>query len=68
MSERSAQVLWFDDVGRADVSCVGDKNASLMFSIEVLINAAWGMGENVVQGTVDPDEYEVFKSCCPIHR
>jgi pyruvate,water dikinase len=27
----------------------------------VLINAAWGLGENVVQGTVDPDEYEVFK-------
>jgi pyruvate,water dikinase len=40
-----------------------------MFSIDtetgfekiVLINAAWGLGENVVQGTVDPDEYEVFK-------
>jgi pyruvate,water dikinase len=27
----------------------------------VLINAAWGLGENVVQGAVDPDEYEVFK-------
>jgi pyruvate,water dikinase len=40
-----------------------------MFSIDtetgfdkvVLINAAWGLGENVVQGAVDPDEYEVFK-------
>ena len=40
-----------------------------MFSIDtetgfdkvVLINAAWGLGENVVQGTVDPDEYQVFK-------
>ncbi len=43
--------------------------AGVMFSIDtetgfdrvVLINAAWGLGENVVQGTVDPDEYQVFK-------
>jgi pyruvate, water dikinase len=43
--------------------------AGVMFSIDtetgfdkvVLINAAWGLGENVVQGTVDPDEYVVFK-------
>ncbi len=27
----------------------------------MLINAAWGLGENVVQGAVDPDEYLVFK-------
>lgn len=27
----------------------------------VVINAAWGLGENVVQGTVNPDEYSVFK-------
>ncbi len=27
----------------------------------VLINAAWGLGENVVQGTVTPDQYVVFK-------
>ncbi len=47
-----------------------DKGASgVMFSIDtetgfdkvVLINAAWGLGENVVQGAVDPDEYQVFK-------
>jgi pyruvate,water dikinase len=43
--------------------------AGVMFSIDtetgfdkvVVINAAWGLGENVVQGTVDPDEYQVFK-------
>lgn len=43
--------------------------AGVMFSVDtetgfdkiVLINAAWGLGESVVQGTVDPDEYEVFK-------
>ena len=27
----------------------------------VVINAAWGLGENVVQGTVNPDKYVVFK-------
>jgi pyruvate, water dikinase len=27
----------------------------------VLISAAWGLGESVVQGTVNPDEYVVFK-------
>jgi hypothetical protein len=40
-----------------------------MFSIDtetgfrdaVLINAAYGLGENVVQGAVNPDEYYVFK-------
>jgi hypothetical protein len=26
----------------------------------VLINAAWGLGETVVQGNVDPNEYQVF--------
>lgn len=43
--------------------------SGVMFSIDtetgfdkvVLINAAWGLGENVVQGSVDPDEYQVFK-------
>ncbi len=43
--------------------------SGVMFSIDtetgfdkiVLINAAWGLGENVVQGTVDPDEYQIFK-------
>lgn len=43
--------------------------SGVMFSIDTetgfprvaLINAAWGLGENVVQGAVDPDEYEVFK-------
>ncbi|NIN34625.1 MAG: phosphoenolpyruvate synthase [Gammaproteobacteria bacterium] len=45
-------------------------SAGVMFSIDtetgfnkvVVINAAWGLGENIVQGTVDPDEYLVFKS------
>lgn len=43
--------------------------AGVLFTIDtdtgfpdaVLINAAWGLGENVVQGTVNPDQYTVFK-------
>jgi pyruvate,water dikinase len=49
---------------RSDLAASG-----VMFSIDtetgfsdvVLINAAYGLGENVVQGTVNPDEYYVFK-------
>ena len=49
---------------RSDISSSG-----VMFSLDtesgcnrfVLITAAWGLGENVVQGAVDPDEYQVFK-------
>ncbi len=44
-------------------------SAGVMFSLDtdtgfpdvVVINATWGLGETVVQGTVDPDEYRVFK-------
>lgn len=43
--------------------------AGVMFSIDtetgfprtVEISAAWGLGETVVQGSVDPDSYTVFK-------
>ncbi|MCW8936318.1 MAG: phosphoenolpyruvate synthase [Gammaproteobacteria bacterium] len=49
---------------RADTGSSG-----VMFTIDtetgfenvVLINAAWGLGENVVQGSVNPDEFYVFK-------
>jgi pyruvate,water dikinase len=44
-------------------------SAGVMFSIDtetgfsnaVLINGAYGLGESVVQGTVNPDEFYVFK-------
>ncbi len=49
---------------RADLAGSG-----VMFSIDTetgfprtaLITAAWGLGEAVVQGMVEPDEYQVFK-------
>ena len=44
-------------------------SSGVMFSIDtesgfsnvVLINASYGLGENIVQGAVNPDEYMVFK-------
>lgn len=44
-------------------------SSGVMFSLDtetgfrdvVLINAAYGLGESVVQGTVNPDEFTVFK-------
>ncbi|MXP13220.1 phosphoenolpyruvate synthase [Altererythrobacter confluentis] len=49
---------------RADLA-----GAGVMFSIDtesgfphvVLIEGAWGLGENVVQGAVEPDAWQVFK-------
>jgi len=49
---------------RSDLACSG-----VMFSLDtetgfrdvVLINAAYGLGENVVQGALSPDEIVVFK-------
>lgn len=49
---------------RSDLSCSG-----VMFSIDtetgfknsVIINASYGLGENIVQGAVNPDEYYIFK-------
>ncbi|GIU68937.1 MAG: phosphoenolpyruvate synthase [Candidatus Woesearchaeota archaeon] len=49
---------------RSDKACSG-----VMFSIDtesgfkdvVFITGSWGLGENIVQGAVNPDEYYVFK-------
>ena len=49
---------------RSDMACSG-----VMFTIDtesgfkdvVLINGSWGLGENIVQGAVNPDEFYVFK-------
>jgi pyruvate,water dikinase len=49
---------------RSDLACSG-----VMFSVDtetgftnaVLINGSYGLGENIVQGVVNPDEFMVFK-------
>ncbi|MEX0618495.1 MAG: phosphoenolpyruvate synthase [Pseudohongiellaceae bacterium] len=58
------------DTGSAGVMFSADTESG--FPDVVLINANWGLGETVVQGSIDPDEYMVFKpllddvSCKPI--
>ncbi|KAL5611165.1 hypothetical protein FOBRF1_007282 [Fusarium oxysporum] len=47
------------DIGGSGVMSSIDTESG--FDKVVLINAAWGLGENVVQGTVNPDEYQSFK-------
>ena len=47
------------DVGSAGVMFTLDTESGLPQA--VLINAAWGLGESVVKGTVDPDELLLFK-------
>lgn len=74
-SEKVALSAGVQQMIRADRGSSG-----VMFTIDtetgfpdvVVINAAFGLGENIVQGTIEPDEYMVFKpflekqGCFPI--
>jgi pyruvate, water dikinase len=61
---RIALSIGIQKMVRSDLACSG-----VMFSIDtetgftnaVLVNASFGLGENIVQGSVNPDEYLVFK-------
>lgn len=49
---------------RSDLSCSGvafSLDTDTGFEDLILINASWGLGENIVKGLVIPDEYAVFK-------
>jgi len=56
---------------RADLGCSG-----VAFTLEpetgfrdvIVINGIWGLGENIVQGIVDPDEFMVFKPTLKEHK
>jgi pyruvate,water dikinase len=62
--DRVALSIGVQKMVRADVGASG-----VMFTLDtetgfrdvVTIDAAWGLGENVVQGAVNPDEFYVFK-------
>lgn len=61
---RVALSIGVQEMVRSDLGAAG-----VMFTLDtetgfpnvIVINAAYGLGENVVQGCVDPDEYRVFK-------
>jgi pyruvate, water dikinase len=62
--EKIALSIGVQRMVRSDLAASG-----VMFTLDtesgfrdaVLINAAYGLGENIVQGSVNPDEYYVFK-------
>ncbi|MFY0693051.1 MAG: phosphoenolpyruvate synthase [Paracoccaceae bacterium] len=53
------QLMVRSDIGGSGVMFSIDTESG--FDKTVLINAAWGLGENVVQGALSPDEYQVYK-------
>jgi pyruvate,water dikinase len=63
-SKRVALSVGIQKMVRSDLACSG-----VMFTVDtetgfkdvIFINAAYGLGEFVVQGVVNPDEYYVFK-------
>ncbi len=71
---KAALSICVQKMTRSDLACSG-----VMFTIDtesgfenaIVINASWGLGENIVKGVVNPDDYIVFKNTlengfCPI--
>lgn len=64
------QLMVRADLGSAGVMFTLDTETG--FDQVVMISAVWGLGESLVQGSVDPDEYQLFKpllddaALCPI--
>ncbi|MFN5911290.1 MAG: phosphoenolpyruvate synthase [Bacteroidota bacterium] len=38
------------------------------FSNAIVITGCWGLGENIVQGTITPDEFHLFKPAIGVHQ
>lgn len=55
----AVQLMVRSDRGGSGVAFTIDTESG--FPNVIIVNAAWGLGENVVKGVVDPDEYRVFK-------
>ena len=53
------QMMVRSDQGSSEVIFTLDPDSG--FTDVVLISSTWGLGENVVQGSVNPDEFYVFK-------
>jgi pyruvate, water dikinase len=54
------------DLGASGVMFTLDTESG--FRDAVFITAAWGLGETVVQGAVNPDEFHVYKPALPRGR
>lgn len=56
--------IGIQEMVRSDYGCSGvafTLEPETGFSNVIVIDGIWGLGENIVQGTVDPDEFIVFK-------
>ena len=53
------QLMVRSDLGASGVMFSIDTESG--FPRSVVISAAWGLGETVVQGSINPDKYQVFK-------
>jgi pyruvate,water dikinase len=50
---------------RSDLACSGvifTIDTETGFKDAIIINASWGLGENIVKGVVNPDDYIIFKT------
>jgi pyruvate,water dikinase len=61
---RLSLILFFNQIGRSDKASSGvaftiDPDSG--FQKKITISSCWGLGENIVQGIVIPDEWMVFK-------
>ncbi|SFM71175.1 phosphoenolpyruvate synthase [Chitinophaga sp. YR627] len=62
--EKVALCACIQQMVRADLACSGvgfTLDPESGFRDIILISGCWGLGENIVQGNVDPDEFCVFK-------
>ncbi len=56
-------------VGVQKMVCADKSSSGVMFTVDtetgfpnaIIINGSWGLGENIVKGTVNPDQFCVFK-------
>lgn len=62
--ERVALCACIQQMVRSDLACSGvgfTLDPESGFRDVILLSGCWGLGENIVQGSVDPDEFYVFK-------
>lgn len=62
--EKVALCVCIQEMVRADLASSGvgfTLDPESGFRNVILISGCWGLGENIVQGTIDPDEFYVFK-------
>lgn len=60
------QLMVRSDIASSGVCFTLDPDTG--FKDVVLVSGIWGLGENIVQGAVEPDEFYVFKPTLSLHK